>query len=80
MKETCSEEFLGGQNHYELFDEWAQDVDGSTVGPYDSTISTLMRDVSIQYALHADGYETLDDALEMFKAYLRNTFSKVTVV
>lgn len=79
IKQDCSEPFLDGQNHYALFDEWAGDVRGDTVGPYDSAIYTLFKDVSIQYALMSDGYETLGEAVDMFKALIRNSFPTLTV-
>lgn len=80
IKETCSEPFLGGQNHYAMFEEWVRDVDGSTVGPYDSAISVLLRDVSIQHALQTQGYKTVEEAKNQFRALLRNSFPKITVV
>ncbi|MFR6055134.1 MAG: ABC transporter substrate-binding protein [Eubacteriales bacterium] len=80
IKKDCSEEFLAGQNHYALFDEWAKDVNGDTVGPYDSAIYTLFKDVSIQYALNAEGYRTLDEAVGVFKALIKNSFPTISVV
>lgn len=42
--------------------------------------STRFKDVSIQYALNAEEYRTLDEAVGVFKALIKNSFPTISVV
>lgn len=64
IKDTYSEPFLGGQNHYAEFAEMAKTVDGSLTQGTDQAIEALFQEAVTSYTL---GEKTKADALASFK-------------
>jgi ABC-type glycerol-3-phosphate transport system substrate-binding protein len=64
IKDTFSEEFLGGQNHYAAFAEMAQNVNGSLTQGTDQAIEGLFNEAVTAYQ---NGEKTRDKAVADFK-------------
>ena len=64
IKDTFSEPYLGGQNHYAAFCEMAKTVDGSLTQGTDQQIEALWSESVTAYAM---GEKTKDEALAAFK-------------
>ncbi|REK75135.1 ABC transporter substrate-binding protein [Paenibacillus paeoniae] len=71
IKGDFKEDFLGGQNHYELFASHAGDIDASIVSGDDGTIGGLLSEQVIAYAL---GEKQKEQAIEDFKLAVKNAF------
>jgi multiple sugar transport system substrate-binding protein len=76
IKDTFSEPFLGGQNHYATFATMIDSIDGSTMTGYDQEIDSFWQN---QMALYINGTKTKDEAIAAFKADVANQFPDVTV-
>lgn len=65
VKDTYSEPFLGGQNHYAQFVEMAMSVNGKLSQGTDQAIEALFNEAVIAYT---QGEKTRDKAIEDFKS------------
>ncbi len=65
IKDTFSEPFLGGQNHYAEFAEMAKTVNGKLIQGTDQAIEALFNEAVIAYK---NGEKTRDKAIEDFKS------------
>jgi len=65
IKDTYSEPFLGGQNHYAAFVEMAKSVDGKLTQGTDQAIEGLFGEAAAAYV---NGEKSLDQAIEDFKS------------
>ncbi len=65
IKDTYSEPFLGGQNHYAAFVEMAKSVDGKLTQGTDQAIEGLFGEAVVAFI---NGEKTRDKALEDFKS------------
>lgn len=65
IKDTYSEPFLGGQNHYAAFAEMAKNVDGKLTQGTDQAIEGLFGEAATAYM---NGEKSLDKALDDFKS------------
>ena len=70
IKDTFSEPYLGGQNHYAAFCEMAKTVDGSLTQGTDQQIEALWSESVTAYAM---GEKTKDEALAAFKDQVATT-------
>jgi ABC-type glycerol-3-phosphate transport system substrate-binding protein len=70
IKDSFSEPFLGGQNHYAQFCEMAKTVDGSLTQGTDQQIEALWTETVTAYAMGEKDKET---ALNDFKEQVANT-------
>lgn len=64
IKDSYSEPFLGGQNHYAEFAEMAKHVDGNLTQGTDQAIEALFQEAVAQYVLNE---KTKADAIAAFK-------------
>ncbi len=70
LKDTFSEPYLGGQNHYAEFCEMAKGIDGSLVQGSDQQIEALFNESVTAYA---NGEKTKQQALDDFKSQVAST-------
>ncbi|MEJ5189467.1 MAG: extracellular solute-binding protein, partial [Breznakiellaceae bacterium] len=70
IKDTYSEPFLGGQNHYAAFASMVDPIDGSLMQGTDQAIESLFNEAVTAYI---NGEKTKEKALEDFKAQVKNT-------
>ncbi|MBQ4024095.1 MAG: carbohydrate ABC transporter substrate-binding protein [Treponema sp.] len=70
IKDTFSEPFLGGQNHYVEFCEMAKGIDGKLIQGTDQAIEALWSEA---VAAYANGEKSKEDALNEFKAQVSTT-------
>ncbi|MCX7655356.1 MAG: extracellular solute-binding protein [Treponemataceae bacterium] len=70
IKDTYSEPFLGGQNHYAAFAKMVDPIDGSLMQGTDQAIEGLFNEAVTAYM---NGEKTKEKALEDFKAQVKNT-------
>jgi hypothetical protein len=68
-------DFLGGQNHYALFQEVAPLIDTSAMSGYDQKINDLLME---QVTKYAEGQISKDQALEDFKKAVLNAFPELS--
>lgn len=68
-------DFLGGQNHLEVFKEWAEDVEVK-ITRYDLSINGAFQDAVTAYA---QGTLTKEKALEQFKKTVKDTYEAIEV-
>ncbi len=76
IKGDFSEEFLGGQNHYEMFTEMAQSVDASKITGEDGNIQTLF---GSQVDAYIRGEKDMDTAIADFKSDIQNAYPTMIV-
>jgi len=69
IKDTYSEPFLGGQNHYAAFAEMAMSVDGSLVQGTDQAIEGLFQEAVTAFV---EGEKTKQQALADFRAAVQS--------
>ncbi len=69
-------DFLGGQDHYSLFQAGIDKVDTSAMSGYDQTINDCLYEQTKEYA---NGKKDYDTALKDFKAAVADKFSELTV-
>ncbi|AFG37456.1 extracellular solute-binding protein [Spirochaeta africana] len=77
IKDDFSDPFLGGQNHYAYFAEQVEAIDVSFIGPWDFQIQNAWGD---QVDLYANGQKTLDQAINDFKAAVRDIIPNIREV
>ena len=70
LKDTFSEPFLGGQNHYKAFCEMAKGIDGSLVQGSDQQVEALFQEAVTAYS---NGEKTKDAAVADFKSQVAST-------
>ncbi len=75
IDEGFSFDFLGGQDHYSLFQAVTPLIDTSTMSPYDQNINIAMDTEVTAYATGEKDYET---AIEDFKAAVVDLFPEIT--
>ena len=76
IKGTFSQPFLGGQNHYDYFNEEAKKIDVSFRGPWDFQIENAFAD---QVTLYVDGQKSFDEAIADFKKAVKEILPDVDV-
>ncbi|GEK88433.1 ABC-type glycerol-3-phosphate transport system, substrate-binding protein [Alkalibacterium putridalgicola] len=76
VAEDYSDDYLGGQNHYEFFLERAEEIDPSNVTRYDQRLDQMF---GTSVGAYVDGVLTKDEALEEFYAEVQNAFPNITV-
>ncbi len=77
-----SDEFLGGQNHYEILFEAASSLEGNYLTKYDSIINASFQEWAVVYALgeNSQGYEyTKLEAIEQFKLSVSSQYTTIIV-
>lgn len=73
-----SNDFLGGQNQFDVFNALAKNVDGrNLVSPYDKELNTLLAGKLSQYV---NGSKSLEDCISEFKAEVDSQFGEVIEV
>lgn len=77
MGTTSAAEFLGGQNHYELFNKLVDKVDASTLSPYDMAINSLFDGTIITYS--TDLTVTKKAAAKEFVDNFKSSFPSIIV-
>jgi len=70
IKDTYSEPFLGGQNHYAAFANMVSTIDGKLIQGTDQAIEALFNEAVTAYV---NGEKTKDDALAAFKEQVKST-------
>ena len=70
LKDTFSDEFLAGQNHYKDFCEMATGIDGSLIQGSDQQIEALFNE---EVAAYANGEKTKEQALKDFSDQVSST-------
>ena len=76
IKDDFSDDFLGGQNHYQYFYEEAGKIDVSYIGPWDFQIQNAWGD---QVSLYANGEKDFDTAIEDFYIALSDILPEVEI-
>lgn len=76
IKDTYSEPFLAGQNHYSEFAEMAKNVDASNTTGSDQDIQSLLDEERTAYS---KGEKDKATAIADFKANVKNLFPNLTV-
>lgn len=79
IKDNFTEEFLGGQNHYEIFANLVGDINSKTLSPYDSTINPYFETAMISYATQAEGYETKEACMKLFIDSVKSSFPDLKI-
>lgn len=69
-------DFLGGQNHYALFQEQADDIDISTLTGYDQLINDAFAE---QVTAYSKGEKDKDSAIADFKAAVKDLYADIEV-
>lgn len=78
LGQDYSSDFLGGQNHFEVFNKIAQEIDASNlVSPYDQVLNALFADQLNQYAM---GMKSKEQAIADFKEAIKSQFGDVIKV
>ncbi|ADN02788.1 ABC transporter substrate-binding protein [Spirochaeta thermophila] len=76
IKDTFSEPYLGGQNHYAFFAELAPKVNGSLVTGKDQNILGFINRAVADYA---NGVKSKEDAIQWIKEQVKNAYPELTV-
>lgn len=76
VKDDFSEEFLGGQNHYEMFVGLAAEVDASSISGEDGAIQVLL---SVQVDEYIRGNKDKETAIVDFKENVQNAYPQLNV-
>lgn len=76
VAEDFSDEYLGGQNHYDFFQERAEQIDPSNVTRYDQRLDEMFGSTVGSYV---DGVVSKEEALEEFYAEVQNAFPEIEV-
>ncbi|SDC24218.1 ABC-type glycerol-3-phosphate transport system, substrate-binding protein [Pelagirhabdus alkalitolerans] len=74
--EDYSNDFLGGQNHYDFFMERAEEIDASHVTAYDQTIEELF---GTQVGAYVEGDATQEEALAEFYSRVTNAYPDLVI-
>lgn len=76
VRENVSDEFLGGQNHYDFFLEEAEQIDAETVTPYDQQLNDLF---GTQVGQFVEGEITKEEGIEEFYNEVENSFPEIII-
>lgn len=76
IKDTYTEPFLAGQNHYAAFAEMAGGIDASILTGYDQEIQRLMNE---QLTAYANGEKDKATAMNDFKSAVKNAYPDLEV-
>jgi len=76
IKDDFSEEYLGGQNHYQYFYEAAQKIDGSLFGAYDQELNGMYMN---QINLYVEDQVTKEEAIQNFKDEVMSAYPELIV-
>lgn len=76
IKDSYSEPFLGGQNHYAAFADMAPSINAKNLTGYDQTVESLFQE---QQNAFVNGEKDLNTALADFKAAVSNSLPGVSV-
>lgn len=76
IKDSYSEPFLAGQNHYAAFAEMADGIDASILTGYDQEIQRLMNE---QLTAYANGEKDKETAMKDFKAAVQNAYPDLII-
>ncbi|MDN6161979.1 MAG: ABC transporter substrate-binding protein [Atopostipes sp.] len=74
IKDDVSDDFLGGQNHYEFFLEEAKNIDSDLVTPYDQQLNDLY---GAQVEGYVEGDITKEEGIEEFYSEVKNAFPEI---
>lgn len=77
IKGDFSEDFLGGQNHYEQFADQIDSINASVVTEYDQTLNTLFNDSAL--IPYSKGEIKLDQAIDDFKNAAKNAYPDLEI-
>lgn len=77
IKESYSEEFLGGQNSYADFAEMSKNINASILTDYDQTVESLFLDNAL--TPYSKGEVSLDKAIKNFKDAVANAYPDLEV-
>jgi len=76
IKDTFSDEYLGGQNHYAYFYEAAKGINGSLFSAYDQEINGMFMN---QLSLYVEDQVSKDEAIANFKSEVANAYPDLIV-
>jgi len=76
IKDDFSDEYLGGQNHYDYFYEAAKGIDGSLFSSYDQEINGMYMN---QVSLYVEDQVSKDEAIANFKSEVANAYPDLIV-
>jgi multiple sugar transport system substrate-binding protein len=74
IKDTFSDDFLGGQNHYAFFLEQAEKIETGIVTKYDQQIDALFGDQVGQYI---EGKKTKEETITEFYKLVKNAYPEI---
>ncbi|WP_122645400.1 ABC transporter substrate-binding protein [Enterococcus mediterraneensis] len=77
IKDNYSEEFLGGQNHYNEFSEMVADINAKILTEYDQTIERLFIDNCL--TPYSKGEMDQEQAIQSFKDAVQNAYPDLQV-
>ncbi|MHC5373269.1 ABC transporter substrate-binding protein [Enterococcus sp. LJL120] len=77
IKDTYSEEFLGGQNHYNEFSEMVDNINATILTEYDQTVERLFNDNCL--IPYSKGEVDMDTAVQSFKDAVVNAYPDIEV-
>ncbi|WP_409252891.1 ABC transporter substrate-binding protein [Bacillus sp. SCS-153A] len=76
IKDTFSDEFLGGQNNYQFFLEQAKEIEPGIVTKYDQQLDTFFGNAVQQYV---DGKKSKEEAVKEFYRNAQNAYPDLQV-
>ncbi len=79
IKSSVSDDFLAGQNQYEVFDALAKNIKNQNVTGFDMDILSILDSSSISYATQTNDMNTPEDVIESFKTAIKNAFQQIDV-
>lgn len=71
------DEFLGGQNHYDVFADAIEAIDGSIITEYDQSIGGAFDDMAL--TPYSKGEMELEEAIDSFKMEVQNLYPNIQV-
>lgn len=74
-----SSKFLGGQNPYSIYIAAAENINGSIITQYDSTINGSFKTWATNYAEGIEGAESVESAVAEFKNALKNIYQDINI-
>ncbi|SIN87769.1 ABC-type glycerol-3-phosphate transport system, substrate-binding protein [Carnobacterium alterfunditum] len=74
IKDDMSDDFLGGQNHYEFFLEEAEKIDANVVTPYDQQLNELF---GTQVGAYVEGEISKEEGVQEFYNQVNNAFPDI---
>ena len=84
IKENPSTEslaFLGGQNHYEVMYNIAENINGNLITKYDSNVDSIFEGIVGDYAMQEKAYaKTIQGAVTTFENNVKTQYGKIITV